>query len=73
MPKTVLTEDGALPLAVPPRRAESFETKPIPKGVYRRPGLDANEISIQVRSINAREIQGRREMNRPGSPEGPIS
>ncbi|MFN8581364.1 MAG: IS256 family transposase [Gemmatimonadaceae bacterium] len=57
-PKTVLTDDGALPLAVPRDRAGTFEPQLIPKGVRRLPGFDAKVLSLYARGMTVREIQG---------------
>ncbi|MBK9692983.1 MAG: transposase [Gemmatimonadetes bacterium] len=39
-PKTVLTDEGALPLAIPRDREGSFTPAFVPKGVRRLPGFD---------------------------------
>src|SRR4051812_1116681 len=39
-PKTVLTEDGAIPLAIPRDRAGTFEPRLVPKNVRRLPRFD---------------------------------
>jgi putative transposase len=57
-PKTVLTDDGALPLAVPRDRAGTFEPQLVPKGVRRLPGFDAKVLSLYARGMTVREIQG---------------
>jgi hypothetical protein len=46
-PKTVLTDDGALPLAIPRDRAGTFAPHPAPKGVRRLPGFDAKVLSLR--------------------------
>jgi len=57
-PKTVLTDDGALPLAIPRDRAGTFEPLLVPKGVRRLPGFDAKVLSLYARGLTVREIQG---------------
>lgn len=56
--KTVLTDDGALPLAIPRDRAGSFEPLLVHKGVRRLPGFDAKVLSLYARGMTVREIQG---------------
>lgn len=57
-PKTVLTDDGALPLDIPRDRAGTFEPQLVPKGVRRLPGFDAKVLSLYARGMTVREIQG---------------
>jgi putative transposase len=57
-PKTVLTDDGALPLEIPRDRAGTFEPQLVPKGVRRLPGFDAKVLSLYARGLTVREIQG---------------
>jgi putative transposase len=57
-PKTVLTEDGELPLDIPRDRAGSFTPQLVPKGVRRLPKFDANVLSLYARGLTVREIQG---------------
>ena len=57
-PKTVLTDDGALPLAIPRDRAGTFAPQLVPKGVRRLPGFDAKVLSLYARGMTVREIQG---------------
>jgi transposase-like protein len=57
-PKTVLTDDGKLPLDVPRDRAGTFEPQLVPKGVRRLPGFDAKVLSLYARGLPVREIQG---------------
>jgi len=57
-PKTVLTDDGALPLAIPRDRAGTFAPQLVPKGVRRLPGFDAKVLSLYARGLTVREIQG---------------
>jgi transposase-like protein len=56
--KTVLTEDGAVPLAVPRDRAGTFEPAIVPKGVTRLEGFDDRIISLYARGLSVREVQG---------------
>lgn len=57
-PKTVLTDDGAVPLDIPRDRAGTFEPQLVPKGVRRLPGFDAKVLSLYARGMTVREIQG---------------
>ena len=57
-PKTVLTEDGAVPLDIPRDRAGTFTPQLVPKGVRRLPKFDANVLSLYARGMSVREIQG---------------
>ena len=56
-PKTVLTEDGAIPLAIPRDRAGTFEPQLVPKHVRRLPRFDQNVLSLYARGMTVREIQ----------------
>jgi putative transposase len=56
-PKTVLTEDGAIPLAIPRDRAGTFEPQLVPKNVRRLPRFDQNVLSLYARGMTVREIQ----------------
>jgi putative transposase len=56
-PKTVLTEEGALPLDVPRDRASTFTPLLVPKGVRRLPGFDQKVLSLYARGLTARELQ----------------
>src|SRR5687767_3421894 len=56
-PKTVLTEDGALPLAIPRDRAGTFEPMLVPKNARRLPRFDQNVLSLYARGMSVREIQ----------------
>src|SRR5512135_933259 len=56
-PKTVLTEDGAMPLAIPRDRAGSFEPQLVPKHVRRLPRFDQNVLSLYARGMTVREIR----------------
>jgi transposase-like protein len=56
-PKTVLTEEGAIPLAIPRDRAGTFEPVLIPKNARRLPRFDQNVLSLYARGMSVREIQ----------------
>jgi transposase-like protein len=55
--KTVLTDEGALPLAIPRDRAGTFAPAFVPKGVRRLPGFDAKVLSLYARGLTVRELQ----------------
>jgi transposase-like protein len=55
--KTVLTDEGALPLAIPRDRAGTFTPAFVPKGVRRLPGFDAKVLSLYARGLTVRELQ----------------
>jgi putative transposase len=57
-PKTILTEDGELGIAVPRDRAGTFEPQLIPKGQTRFDEFDEKIISLYARGMTVREIQG---------------
>jgi putative transposase len=57
-PKTVLTADGAIPVAIPRDREGTFEPALIPKHVRRLPRFDDNVLSLYARGMTVREIQG---------------
>ncbi|MHB8535815.1 MAG: IS256 family transposase [Sulfuricaulis sp.] len=57
-PKTVLTDDGALPIEVPRDRAGTFEPQIIGKGERRFTGFDDKIIAMYARGMSVREIQG---------------
>jgi putative transposase len=57
-PKKVLTEDGAIGLAIPRDRAGTFEPQLIPKHARRLPRFDDNVLSLYARGLTVREIQG---------------
>lgn len=57
-PKTVLTEDGPLPLDIPRDRTGTFEPRLVPKNARRLPRFDQNVISLYARGMTVREIQG---------------
>jgi transposase-like protein len=56
-PKTVLTDDGAIPVAIPRDRAGTFEPQLIPKNARRLPRFDQNVLSLYARGMTVREIQ----------------
>lgn len=56
-PKTVLTEDGALPLAIPRDREGSFTPVLVPKNVRRLPKFDQHVLALYARGVSVREIQ----------------
>ena len=56
-PKTVLTEEGALPLAIPRDRAGTFAPLLVPKNARRLPRFDQNVISLYARGMSVREIR----------------
>ena len=56
--KTVLTEDGAVELAVPRDRKGTFEPVIVPKGARRLDGFDDRILSLYARGMTVREIQG---------------
>lgn len=56
-PKTVRTDSGALPLAIPRDRAGSFAPQLVPKGVRRLPGFDQKVLSLYARGLTTRELQ----------------
>ena len=56
-PKTVVTDTGALPLAIPRDRASSFAPQLVPKGVRRLPGFDQKVLSLYARGLTVRELQ----------------
>ena len=56
-PKTVLTEDDAIPVAIPRDRAGTFAPQLIPKNARRLPRFDQNVISLYARGMSVREIR----------------
>ena len=56
-PKTVLTEDGAIPLAIPRDRAGTFAPLLVPKNARRLPRFDQNVLSLYARGMSVREIR----------------
>jgi transposase-like protein len=57
-PKTVITDDGVLPLDIPRDRAGTFEPQLVPTSVRRLPGFDAKVLSLYARGMTVREIRG---------------
>jgi putative transposase len=55
-PKTVQTEVGAVPLAVPRDRNSTFEPRLVPKGERRLGGLDDMIISLYAGGMTVRDI-----------------
>jgi putative transposase len=56
-PKTLASEVGDVPLAVPRDRAGSFEPRLVPKGARRAGGLDDMIISLYAGGMTVRDIQ----------------
>jgi putative transposase len=56
-PKTLSTEVGDVPLAVPRDRNSSFEPRLVPKGQRRAGGLDDMIISLYAGGMTVRDIQ----------------
>jgi putative transposase len=56
-PKTLSTEVGEVPLAVPRDRQSSFEPRLVPKGQRRAGGLDDMIISLYAGGMTVRDIQ----------------
>src|SRR5690349_22081038 len=56
-PKTVVTDDDTLTLAIPRDRAGTFEPQLVPKHVRRLPGFDPKVLSLHARGMTVREIQ----------------
>jgi transposase-like protein len=56
-PKTVITDDDTLTLAIPRDRAGTFEPQLVPKHVRRLPGFDHKVLSLYARGMTVREIQ----------------
>lgn len=56
--KTLLTDTGKLPIAVPRDRLASFEPQLIAKYRRRLPGFDEKIVSMYARGLTVREIQG---------------
>src|SRR6201981_3052423 len=57
-PKTILTEDGEIDIAVPRDRVGSFEPQLIAKGQTRFDGFDDQILRLYARGMTVREIQG---------------
>lgn len=56
-PKTVLTDDGPVDVAVPRDRAGTFAPVLLPKHARRVPGFDAKVLALYARGLSTREIQ----------------
>jgi len=56
-PKTVLTDDGTVPLAIPRDRAGTFAPQLIPKHARRFTGFDDKVLALYARGLTVREIQ----------------
>lgn len=56
-PKTVLTDDGPVPLALPRDRAGTFEPQLIPKHARRFTGFDDKIVALYARGLTVREIE----------------
>jgi putative transposase len=56
-PKTVLTDSGAVTVAIPRDRAGTFEPQLIPKHQRRLPGFDAKVLALYARGLTVREMQ----------------
>jgi putative transposase len=56
-PKTVLSEDGAIPLAIPRDRAGTFEPQLVPKNARRLPKFDQTVLSRYARGLTVSEIR----------------
>jgi putative transposase len=56
-PKTVLTADGAIPLAIPRDRAGTFEPVLVPKNARRLPKFDQHVLALYARGMSTSEIQ----------------
>ena len=57
-PKTVISDEGPIPIEVPRDRDGSFEPLLIKKGERRLEGFDEKVISMYARGMTVREIQG---------------
>ena len=55
--KTVLTDTGAVRVAIPRDRAGTFEPQLIPKHQRRLPGFDAKVLALYARGLTVREMQ----------------
>lgn len=56
--KTLLTEQGTLPISVPRDRTGTFEPIVVPKHARRIKNLDEKIVALYARGISVREIQG---------------
>jgi putative transposase len=55
-PKTLQTEQGALPLDIPRDRASTFEPILVPKHATRVPSLDQRILALYARGLSVRDI-----------------
>jgi putative transposase len=55
--KTVLTDEGSVPLLAPRDRDGTFEPAIVPKGVTRLAGFEAQVISLYARGPSVRDVQ----------------
>ena len=56
-PKRVLTEQGAVDLAIPRDRDGSFAPQLVPKHARRLPGFEGKVLSLYARGLTTRELQ----------------
>jgi putative transposase len=56
--KTLLTDDGKLPISIPRDRLATFDPQLIAKYRRRLPGFDDKIVSMYARGMTAREIRG---------------
>src|SRR5215471_12922055 len=56
-PKTLLTEQGPVPISVPRDRAGTFEPELVPKHSRRIRGLDDKILALYARGMSVRDIQ----------------
>src|SRR5262245_13495156 len=56
-PKTVVTDDGPVAIAVPRDRDGTFAPVLIPKHARRLPGFDDKVLALYARGLSTREIQ----------------
>ena len=56
-PKTVLTEDGPIPLEIPRDRAGTFAPVLVPKNARRLPKFDQHVLSLYARGVSTSEIR----------------
>jgi transposase-like protein len=56
-PKRVLTEQGAVELAIPRDRAGTFAPQLVPKHVRRLPGFEGKVLSLYARGLTTRQLQ----------------
>lgn len=56
IPKTVLSEDGLIPLAIPRDRDDFFSPQLIPKNARRLPKFDTHVLSLYAHGMTMREI-----------------